>query len=38
VNILDEMQINGLNTYAMIDITDVDKGFIAATEAANVGN
>lgn len=38
VNILDEMQINGINTYAMIDITDVDKEFIAATEAANAGN
>jgi len=35
VNILDEMQINGLSTYAMIDITDVDQGFITATEAAN---
>ena len=35
VNILDEMNINGINTYAMIDITDVDKGFISATEAAN---
>ena len=38
VNILDEMQINGINTYALIDITPVDKGFITATEAANVGN
>ncbi|HOZ51679.1 MAG TPA: biopolymer transporter ExbD [Chitinophagaceae bacterium] len=38
VNILDEMQINGISTYAMIDITDVDKGFISATEAANTGN
>ena len=35
VDILDEMSINGINTYALIDITDVDKGFIAATEAAN---
>jgi len=35
VNILDEMQINGLTTYALIDITDVDKGFITDTEAAN---
>ena len=34
-DILDEMSINGINTYALIDITDVDKGFIAATEAAN---
>jgi len=38
VNILDEMQINGISTYAMIDITDVDKGFISPTEAANTGN
>jgi biopolymer transport protein ExbD len=38
VNILDEMQINGINTYAMIDITAVDQGFIAATEAANTAN
>jgi len=38
VNILDEMQINGISTYAMIDITEVDKGFISATEAANTGN
>jgi len=37
VNILDEMQINGINTYAMIDITDVDRGFIKATEDANTG-
>lgn len=37
VNILDEMQINGINTYALIDITPVDRGFIAATEAANAG-
>lgn len=38
VNILDEMQINGLSTYAMIDITPVDKEFITATEAANSGS
>jgi hypothetical protein len=37
VNILDEMQINGINTYAMIDITDVDRAFIKATEDANTG-
>jgi len=37
VNILDEMQINGITTYALIDITEVDKGFISATEAANAG-
>jgi hypothetical protein len=37
VNILDEMQINGITTYALIDITSVDKDFITATEAANAG-
>lgn len=37
VNILDEMQVNGISTYAMVDITDVDKSFISATESANVG-
>jgi biopolymer transport protein ExbD len=36
VNILDEMQINGISTYAMIDITDVDRMFI--TGNVNVGN
>jgi biopolymer transport protein ExbD len=38
VNILDEMSINGINTYALVDISDVDRGFIKATEAANGGN
>lgn len=37
VNILDEMQINGINTYAMIDITEVDRDFIRKTEEANSG-
>jgi biopolymer transport protein ExbD len=37
VNILDEMQVNGINTYAMIDITEVDREFIRLTEAANPG-
>lgn len=38
VNILDEMSINDARVYAVIDITPVDKEFIAATEAANPGN
>lgn len=37
VNILDEMNINEAKVYAVVDITPVDKEFIAATEAANVG-
>lgn len=35
VNALDEMQINGIGTYAIVDISDVERGFIKATEAAN---
>ncbi len=35
VNILDEMAINDIRTYAIVDITDVDREFIADTEAAN---
>lgn len=35
VNILDEMNINGINTYALVDITDVDREFIKKTEEAN---
>jgi len=35
VNILDEMNINDIRTYAIVDITDVDKEFITATEQAN---
>ena len=35
VNALDEMQINGINTYALIDITPVDREFIKKTEQAN---
>lgn len=35
VNILDEMNINGINTYALVDITDVDREFITKTEEAN---
>ena len=35
VNILDEMSINDVRTYAIVDITDVDKMFIEETEKAN---
>jgi biopolymer transport protein ExbD len=35
INILDEMTINGIQVYAVVDITPVDKEFITATEAAN---
>lgn len=35
VNILDEMSINDVRVYAIVDITPVDQEFIAATEAAN---
>jgi len=38
VNILDEMQINGINIYAMVDISDIDREFISKTEAANGDN
>lgn len=34
VNILDEMAINDIRVYAIVDITDVDREFIAATEQA----
>jgi biopolymer transport protein ExbD len=37
VNMLDEMTINGIKVYAIIDISEVDRGFISATEAANGG-
>lgn len=37
VNILDEMAINDVRIYAIIDITPVDQEFIHATEAANPG-
>ncbi|MBL7765095.1 MAG: biopolymer transporter ExbD [Chitinophagaceae bacterium] len=37
VNILDEMQINAISTYALVDITDVDRDFIRLTEEANAG-
>lgn len=35
VNILDEMQVNGINIYVMVDISDVDREFIKLTEQAN---
>jgi len=34
VNALDEMQINGIEIYAMVDISNVERGFIKATEKA----
>jgi len=37
VNILDEMNINSVKTYAVVDITPVDQDFIHITEAANGG-
>lgn len=35
VNILDEMSINDIRVYAIVDITSVDKEFIQMTEQAN---
>jgi biopolymer transport protein ExbD len=35
VNILDEMNINDVTVYAIVDITPVDKDFIQKTEQAN---
>lgn len=35
VNILDEMNINDVRVYAILDISDVDKDFIKETEQAN---
>lgn len=35
VNILDEMNVNGIETYALVDITEVERGFIKETEVAN---
>ena len=37
VNILDEMNINDIRVYAIIDISDIEQGFIKATEEANGG-
>lgn len=38
VNILDEMNINDVRVYAIIDISDIEQGFIKATEEASGGN
>ena len=38
VNMLDEMAINDIRVYAIVDITEVDREFIAETENANPGN
>ena len=35
VNMLDEMNINDIRVYAIIDISDVDQNFIKETEVAN---
>lgn len=35
VSILDEMAINDIRVYAIVDITDVDREFISETEKAN---
>lgn len=35
VNIIDEMSINGIQVYAVVDISPVDQEFIKLTEAAN---
>ncbi len=37
INILDEMTINAIPIFAVVDITDVDREFIRATEQANTG-
>ncbi len=37
VNILDEMNINDIKVYAIIDISDIEQGFIKATEDASAG-
>ncbi len=38
VNILDEMNINDIKVYAIIDISDIEQGFIKATEDASPGS
>jgi len=35
VNMLDEMNVNAIETYALVDITDIERGFIKETEVAN---
>lgn len=37
VNMLDEMNINDVKVYAIIDISEIEQGFIQETEAANPG-
>ncbi|WP_276134965.1 ExbD/TolR family protein [Polluticoccus soli] len=37
VNMLDEMNINDVRVYALLDISPVDKEFISLTEQANAG-
>jgi biopolymer transport protein ExbD len=37
VNMLDEMNINDVKVYAIVDITDLEQGWIKATEEANAG-
>ncbi len=37
VNMLDEMNINDVKVYAIIDISDIEQGFIQETEAASAG-
>ena len=37
VNMLDEMNINDIKVYAIIDISDVEQGFIKATEDGSAG-
>ena len=37
VNMLDEMNINDVKVYAIIDISDIEQGFIKATEDASAG-
>lgn len=38
VNILDEMNINDIKVYAIIDISEIEQGFIKATEDASPGS
>jgi len=37
VNMLDEMNINDIKVYAIVDISDIEQGFIKATEDASGG-
>ncbi len=38
VNMLDEMNINDIRVYAIVDITELEQDWIKQTEAANPGN